>query len=70
MKEELKVWGTSEIVIVGNEIEKEVKGPGGLMGNVEGASEVGEDGAMVTNIYLLYSVAFPRSAGLRHRDNG
>lgn len=43
MKEELKVWGTSEIVIVGNEIEKEVKGPGGLMGNVEGASEVGED---------------------------
>ena len=64
MKEELKVWGTSEIVIVGNEIEKEVTGPGGWMGNVEGASEVGEDGAMVTNIYLLYSVAFPRSAGL------
>lgn len=34
------------------------------MGNVESAFEVGEDGAMVTNIYLLYSVAFPCSAGL------
>lgn len=64
MKEELKVWGTFEIVIVGNEIEKEVKGPGGLMGNVEVPFEVGEDGAMVANIYLLYSVAFPCSAGL------
>ena len=41
-----------------------MNGPGGLMGNVEGPFEVGEDGAMVTNIYLLYSVAFPCSAGL------
>lgn len=34
------------------------------MGNAEGPFEVGEDGALVTNIYLLYSVAFPCSAGL------
>lgn len=34
------------------------------MGNAEGPFEVGEDGALVTNIYLLYSVAFPCRAGL------
>lgn len=36
-----------------------MNGPGGLMGNAEGPFEVVKMVLLVTNIYLLYSVAFP-----------